>query len=413
VHLLDYATDFPFFFNDSRSMRSFYALMVLVAVGLAVGVGLTMTRLKPAEMVRPVEAVSNAIRPGEDPRFPPLPPENGSLPSAVVEGSTTFNFGEMEIGSSDTHTWVFHNRGNYPLELRQGESTCKCTIAGVETNQIPPGKKADVTLRWTIKTQEPFFRQSAAILTNDPTRRRIELVAEGTTNDTLRIIPASFSSRKPRKAPKIFEASLFCVRTEQLEITGHRLSNHDLADFFEVEVTPLDNQDLRTMGARSAKKITIKVLPGLPDGPIDQKVIFMTNLPQRPEVMISLSLSNENMISLVGKGWKPSYNFLDLGDIRQANGLRRKMRLMIRGEGYENFKLHVTSTVPDFVHITVGEFELEGNSSSVPLLIEIPPGAPLCSYLGGKTGKLGEVRLETTSPRAPQWSFKLRFTVIP
>ena len=396
-------------------MRFFYLLLVVAVIGAAIGVGLTLTRVEPAHVVHPASAAAAAVEPAADPRYPPLPPPDGPQPALVVDGPTVYDFGEMEWGTSGSHSWLFRNVGDYPLELRQGESTCKCTIAGVDSNKIPPGESAQVTLKWTVKGRQPLFRQSAAILTNDPNLRHVELVAKGTVTDTLRIVPNYFSARKPRKQPKTFQAKIFCLRTDDFQITGHRFSDESLAPFFDVQIEPLGEENvLRAWGAKGAKIVSITVSPGLPDGAIDQRLILSTNIPQRPEVMVSLALSDVDAVSLVSKGWNARQQTLDLGDISQSTGLRRKARLMIHGQAAsEPVDLKVVDVVPDFVKITSGRSERKGNSLSIPLEIKVPAGAPLSNYMGGKLGRTGHVKVETTHPHAPSWSFQLRFTVVP
>jgi len=396
-------------------MRSTWILLAAIAVlGVALGVGLTMTNVEPTEIVEPAEAADQALETGEDPRFPPLPPADGPQPKLVVEGDTVHRFGEMELATSGSHTWTFRNLGGYPLEVVQGESTCKCTIAGVEQNKIPPGESAEITLNWTIKGRNPFFRQSAQILTNDPELRRVDLVAEGTITDTVRAVPAYLSARKPRQQPRTFQTKVFCMRTDDFEITGHRFSNKELASFFDVDVQPLGDANLlRSWGARGAVDVTITVRPGLPEEAIQQNLILLTNLPQRPEVMVQLSLAADQAISLFGKGWNAEYGLLDLGDVRSDVGLKRKMRIMIRGADETDFELRVVETDPEFLHVQTGEPERKGNSLSVPLVIEVPPGTPAGSYVGGSQGRLGEVRLETNHPAIPEWSFSVRLNVLP
>jgi len=87
--------------------------------------------------------------------------EPAAAPKAVVAGGQVHDFGVMEADAVGSHVFVLRNEGNAPLEVRQGDATCKCTVGLIGTKsdkekgeqyvEIPPGESTQVTLEWKTK----------------------------------------------------------------------------------------------------------------------------------------------------------------------------------------------------------------------------------------------------------------------
>src|SRR5215213_9795469 len=97
----------------------------------------------------------------------------------IVVDEPHYDFGSMQRGTSKSHEFVIRNTGNAPLKIRNGGTTCKCTLSKVADESIAPGGSTTVKLEWTAKSDGGPFRQTATILTNDPTQSQVELVVEG------------------------------------------------------------------------------------------------------------------------------------------------------------------------------------------------------------------------------------------
>ncbi|EAQ79084.1 DUF1573 domain-containing protein [Blastopirellula marina] len=120
-----------------------------------------------------------------------LPVESSEpQPQPQVEAERTeYNFGSMERFESSSHTFKIRNIGDAPLRLEVGDSSCSCTLAGLEESDVPPGEKTHIKLEWTLKFKEGPFRQSATILTNDPSRPEIQFAVEGIIEEAVKIVP--------------------------------------------------------------------------------------------------------------------------------------------------------------------------------------------------------------------------------
>ena len=62
--------------------------------------------------------------------------------------SATHDFGTLDPLTVHEHVFVIRNAGDAPLELTEGPTTCKCTLARLGQNTVPPGGKATVMLQW-------------------------------------------------------------------------------------------------------------------------------------------------------------------------------------------------------------------------------------------------------------------------
>src|SRR6185369_10235732 len=79
-----------------------------------------------------VEVKQVSKDPAED--FPPVskaPP----YPKAVMD-ETEFEFGRMEVGEERSHVFMIRNEGDAPLIIKQGPTTCQCTVGSVETDNL-------------------------------------------------------------------------------------------------------------------------------------------------------------------------------------------------------------------------------------------------------------------------------------
>src|SRR5262245_43679246 len=134
------------------SMRTRYivpvalALLVVAGVGIAVGVSLGLFAPSPD-----VTVAGGLVAQTSDKRVPDLPPRGGPQPVARVD-RVEYDFGEMERFAKGRHSFTFTNKGQYPLKLALGDTTCKCTLSKLAEDEIPPGKSAEVTLEWDAKS---------------------------------------------------------------------------------------------------------------------------------------------------------------------------------------------------------------------------------------------------------------------
>ena len=76
------------------------------------------------------------------------------------------------------HTFIIRNGANAPLQLKNGGTTCKCTVAELPERLIAPGEGGTVRLAWHTGLDREYAH-GATIETNDPDHSRLYLRVQG------------------------------------------------------------------------------------------------------------------------------------------------------------------------------------------------------------------------------------------
>jgi len=361
-------------------------------------------------------------------------------PEAAVP-VTEHAFGTMGTLESGTHRFVVTNRGDAPLTLRKGESSCGCTIAEFERQEIPPGESEAVAIEWRTKAMGGPFDQQVRVHTNDPRRPDISLRISGHVVPRFRVIPEVIAF------PKLVghggdqaSATLLTYGSPPRSIAGMSLVEAATADRFEFDATPLSAEELAAtqdpdvtgghtivvttkpglpLGAvRQTLRIEL-VAPGGPDGgPTDEAAGPAANEPSAQDAMtveIPIVGTVEGDISVAGKGWDSTSQTLALGTVSGRIGLRTDLFLTVKGPHREQVRPSVREVVPGSMVVDVGESKPVGSGSvrRIPVTIAIPPGSPTCHHLGNQQGPLGRIVLDTGHPEAPRFEIPVRVVVGP
>ncbi len=202
----------------------------------------------------------------------------GSVPgqaSVYVEGESTFDFGVMQRGEERSHTFVLRNEGSAPATLKQGETSCKCTLSQLEHDELPPGGKVSVTLTWHSDSYAPAFEQGAEIMVgNDPENPVITLRVKGRITQEFRPDPerlalGSLTTSESRR----FRVNVFSYRPGEWEPGAAALVEPELAEYFEFSQEPLGESEISgEPGATGGVQLNVTVKSGLPLGPIQQTI---------------------------------------------------------------------------------------------------------------------------------------------
>jgi hypothetical protein len=389
-------------------MRWTLAIAVVASLlGIALGVGLTWAELGPFAQT-PAQLVAGA------PSF-----ANRPLPRAVVVGSDTHNFGHMELDTKGRHTFEIRNDGNADLTLAKGTTTCKCTLSNLDHDRLAPGKSAKVELEWTA-LPSGHFRHSATIRTNDPRRPNIELSVEGQVSHSFELRPYELVFTSPITVGEGARGSvnLLSFEKNKFEITSHQFAESATAEYFEVQVSEMPAAMLRgEEGAKSGKIITLVVKPGLPLGPIEQKIRLETTLPGEPAITIPIQGRVIGDITVVGPPrWVEEQSLLVLGSVKQGKGIKSSgMQLIVKGPKRDQLDLKVLSVTPDFLKIHFDKAEpIPGEEVvRVPFTVEVPPNAPIGEHNGRLGGPMAHIELNTGHPSTPKLNLYVSFAVEP
>jgi hypothetical protein len=336
-------------------------------------------------------------------------------PVAYVVGGERFHFGTMDRYGKMSHEFVLRNRGDAPLILEKGGTTCKCTGFELGAKEIAPGEEAPITLEWTAKTEEPEFSQSAEIKTNDPKQPVVTLRIEGGIRDSVRpdrreLSLGSISLTEPTTA----HLNIYAFGDRELKVLEHSWSDEKRAEMMEVEFRPLDEASLESQKATSGVEMIITTKPGLPLGSFEQKIRLTTSYDEVPPLEIPIVGRVIGDISVVGPRYRSDVGLLALGLVPQSTGAKATLQILIKGEHRDQTELTITSVEPEnALQASLGEPNRDGKLTSVPLVVEVPAGTSPISYLGTGGSKAGKIVIGTNHPDIKKIELEVRFAVEP
>ena len=326
-----------------------------------------------------------------------LDPRDGK-PIVRVAGGDEYDFGTMGKKQTLKHTFVIHNDGDYPLQIKLLETSCKCTLADVDEEEIPPGKSRDLTLEWTPEDYSEQFSQNARIQTNDPEQRILELRVVGRVSVPVRPSPQELV------VTRIAVAEGF---SEFVDILAYEASDLEVTDVAFVD----------SDAVQSGVRVTIKGRPGLPLGPLLEVLKITTNQTADDVFEIPLMgrvVGNYELNVSGGVSFDKNRNLIDLGQMNANASKTLDLTLYIRGEDAENAQI----TVPvqdvepsEVISVEVGDKKKIGALVTVPIKLTVQGNGQSLSLLGPKVQDLGRVTIRTSDQTTPTIQLFLKFAL--
>ncbi len=378
------------------------ALIALVCLVLGVAIGWVSTRNEFARDVLPLTPAR-----ADNPQS-----EIAPAPRAVVVNGERHQFGTMDRYAKGSHVFKIRNEGNAPLELALGHTTCKCTVGELTTSRLAPGESTDVRLDWQVKTGESMFEQSAELTTNDPRHNPIHLTIHGNVIDTVRPDEPGFTLNDlSTNDTRIVRMGVWAYRATDLAVTSYRWLKPEHVDHLQVSIEPVPPDVKWPQGATSGVVVALKILPGLPLGPISQTLQLDLNLSDREPLDLPLFGTVISDVSLAGPGVSASRLLVNLGQIKVGQGMKRTVFVTAKGPLRKDTEVRLSSSEP------MGEFQatlgeaIRDNPALVrfPLTIEIPPSAAPIARNGDEN--YAHIRLTTTHPQVKELVVNLRYIV--
>lgn len=262
---------------------------------------------------------------------------DGPVPRAVVQ-QNYYDFGIIGVGDEHSHTFTIRNEGEAPLELRQGETTCTCTIGSLEREQLPPGDSATVTLQWTADKEHQVFRQGATVWTNDPEKPELRFIVSGRVEPLYHLTPqVSWSlGQINNRVETIVTGKIFSRARDSFELNDIIVSD---PQFYEARWAPLEAPELQRLEARSGYALTAKVKPGLPQGQFRGALTLMTDFDEELQPALMIEGYVPGRIRIVGSGWSPRKNRLILGTFASSEGKQAHLLIYAQDEGETDFRI--------------------------------------------------------------------------
>lgn len=306
----------------------------------------------------------------------PLPfeiPSAGPHPKFVAK-EMNHRFGQMAVGTKQSHEFTISNEGEAPLKLRVRRTTCKCTQFRLSSEEIAPGGSATIYMEWEGKAATENFKHSGILYTNDPINREVLFNTIGVVVDPIVFQPEEVWNFGviSSKEPGTVEGLMYSPILSDLTINDVKT---DLG-LVDISYEPMSDAEKQTTQTENGWKFKLTLPPDFPAGDFRDRLIISTDQVNEP-VSINLLALRRSEIKISGtRGvrFDPSSRFLTLGQFPVSKG--RSADLLVTID---------QTIMPDDFRIT------EYRSSPAGFQVSLSP-------IGKPTGKTARYRLTIDYP---------------
>lgn len=371
------------------------------------------------------------------------------FPKIELPGGRTFDFGVMHANEEGEHVFTVKNVGEETLVLKVGASTCKCTVGELGDESLEPGEQTDVTMSWTVTTNENTFGQSAELRTNDPSQVAIRFEIKGIVVRDVRMYPEEVTFGDVAAGEDVsFDVNVYSYMDETMEAGEVKFSDeavNELTDFDVTTFVPSD-QDGDNATATQGFRIHATIHPGLKQGPVSSNVLLTLHpksgaetpsadeetpadgdaeaatdspggessgdrvvyIPVDGRVVGALSmLPNSRLQGVPGGGY-----VFDFGILGEDDPMTAKAFVRLKGTAHASTKLSVGEISPaENVEATLGKPIGRGDMTLYPLELQLKPGSSAIDRLGMNKSNHGFVMIESDDPEVPSLKLILKFAL--
>jgi len=389
-------------------LKRLILIVLLIALGVALGAATAVLR------IRAVPWQGYVAGGPDDPHLTARRPVGEALPRAVLPVKD-FDFGAMDMDLPGRHEFVVTNAGETMLKLGKGPTSCGCTMSTLAQTQIAPGQSATVVVEWKAKKDPGVYKETATILTNDPSQERIVLTVSGRMVPALEVVPEQISLGQLSVSQAASgEARVFGFRREPLAIVNAELTDRASADRYSVHIEPLTANEIQEKtDARSGFRVQIKSKSGLPLGAIRQTIRLTTNYRDRAPIVLPIEGMVTSDLSVFGDGWNAETNVLNLGTISGRSGVRQNVVIVARGPHAKQVEFKLVEVRPSLLKVVLTKtVRMKDRPVAQAILtVEIPPHTPPANFLGSGDSPMGEIVVQTNHPEVPRLRIQVSFLV--
>ncbi len=381
----------------------FTAVVVAVILGVLLGGAVAYVEVPPAQLQSPEDVLADSSQAGE-----PVAAAKAEVPETV------FQFGNIERGASMSHEFVIRNVGTKPLHVEVESTTCKCTVGDLENKDIEPGGETKVLLEWVAKTPPGPFRHGAVLsLKNDPTQKSLELTVEGQVVESTAMYPPElFFGTVQAGETKQVSLHLMQFLDEEVKVLDYKLSDEELAEQIEIDITEADPKDLPAPGAVAGVKLTATYKAGKSIGPFQSWLDITTNLENAKTLTVPIGGNVVGDVSIFHPAWNAQKGLLRLGSIASKEGKKETVRVAVRGKHDVQTQLEVASVDLPQLRASLGEpLQMGENLQHIPLVLEVPAGSDPVVRLGEPVSSDAHVVLKSNDGTIPEVRLRIQLVV--
>lgn len=341
-----------------------------------------------------------------------------SAPGPIAEvDHTAHDFGRLAPLTTHQHVFVIRNRGDAPLKLTEGPTTCKCTVANLIQGTVPAGGKAPVAMQWNTG-RDSEYSHSATIYTNDPRQPIVQLKIMGQVQVLLRCEPDElvFSRVAPGERPSA-TTLVYSQVWDKFHLTvvdsGHPGVEHNIEEASE--------EERQALGATTAYRVTFTLPSDLAAGyftiPVNFRAVREADQPNSEELTpahadCELMLTGKVLrrLSVYGPDVDVRGTIL-MGRVTEGRGAYVKLLLKLRDDD-KDLRVTKIDTLPKSLNVRVERYETSGGKDHglYHLHVELPKDAPTFRLPPDKRGR---VTVEFDHPRVPRLDLPVDLIVAP
>ncbi|GAA5509994.1 DUF1573 domain-containing protein [Novipirellula caenicola] len=332
-------------------------------------------------------------------------------PQVDLPNGSTYDFGTMAPGTKGEHTFVIKNTGEGDLKLRLGATTCKCTLGTLDNDVLKPGEQTEVRLEWDVKTDAKTFGQSAQLLTNDPKHYAIDLKIQGRVVGDLEMVPDALTFGDVSADETVtLTAKVYSYMDPPIKDPTFKFSSDALNELSEITIEPFEpsEADGASSSALQGFDISIKINPGMKQGPVSQNAMFgfiqeqsdsdATDEDERKFLVTPITGKIVGSLSMIPNpkltGSEGGNYIYDFGEVPPEGPFTAKTFVVLKGQDRDNTTLSIESVEPEgIVEATFGEKLVRSSMTLYPLEIKLIPGPKAIQRLGRNQDDYGKIRI--------------------
>lgn len=373
-------------------MKKFSLPAIVLAFGIA-GWLVTPTGDRPADEAADSKLASDTA--------PPPPPK------AVIK-DRVHDFGIIDPAEKVEHTFLIVNRGEGPLELRRGNTTCKCTMSDIPEVDIERNVGAAVKVSSKIDQEKGPFLHSAEILTNDPENPVLILTIQGTIRHYVAAHPSAIvlANMQPAQTRSV-PITIYSQVWDDFSIAEAATALPDV----QWKAKPADAETLASLDAVSGYTLEVTIGPrpqsGSFRGSLDMTLEPGDDSASVRKFSLGIKGSIPSPVAVFGPHIEPG-RILKIGSLRLGKGAQDQFVVKVRADQPE-LAIRSIETNPEFLRVeTVVGKDNPAHSGLYIFNVEVPSDAPGSNYMGSKRG---EIRIETDHPELPIVTIGVDFAV--
>ncbi len=396
--------------------------LIVACIGIGYGIAVSQFQKRTANIrniMGSVEDMDEAIQKAKTSTQKP-----GKI---EVIGGPEFDFGTMRLGTKRSHSFVFKNIGETPVEVVYKSATCKCTVGKLDATTLKAGEQTQVELEWLAEGSLSDFGQTATISTSAIDQEEIKLTIKGKIGQAHVFDPPVADFRDFLAAAESEQKGrLYSFEETPLEIENARWSDSHQDSKVICEMGSPKKLEIGEIPAFSDARyyldFTIRLKRGLPAGALSGNMVFhkKSEKEDSKEGQIDFPIQGRCVSPIrvvAGPDYNEERNTFSLGSAKSSEGLKKSFVLAVKTDEPDAIQIKLAKVTPDSaqdaIRVTISELKgLSTKQKMFSVTVEIPPGTPPIEFAGTFGKDFAKIVLESNMESAPQFPMYIKFRIL-